>query len=278
MTYNNLHELVDTFTDTKTHEEVAEIIYAHSTNKIDVREVALENQSFDKVEKMLDLGCGFGFFTRSLLNKVNDVTSILGVDRCLDYQYAYLNSCKTAKMLGAFDGNGVKNLHRHPDNSFDFIICSYALYFFPDIIGEIARLLKPNGTFVTITHSINHLTQLINFIKEILRERGLYDRDLLPYEKLIRNFSDDKGIALLSKSFKNVEEKDYKSALVFEKGDEQNLEKYLRFKQPFYMPNALKKHSDIYDEIISKLCSNLEKGNTFRVTKDDSIYICRNPL
>lgn len=278
MIYNNLHELVDTFTDTITHEEVAEIIYTHSTNKIDVREAALENLSFEGVEKMLDLGCGFGFFTRSLLNKVNPSTSIVGVDRCPKYQKAYLNSCKTARIQGAFDGSGVENLYRHPDKTYDFIICSYALYFFPDIIGEIARILKPNGTFVTITHSINHLTQLIHFIKEILKEQELYHQELLPYENLIRNFSDHNGISLLSKSFKEVEELDYKSALVFEKRDVQNLEKYLWFKQPFYMPKALKKQTDIYNEIISRLCSKLEGGNTIRITKDDSIYICKNPF
>lgn len=278
MIYNNLHELVDTFCDTITHEEVAEIIYAHSTNKLDVREAALEKQSFEGVEKMLDLGCGFGFFTRALKNRVNPNTSIVGVDRCPRYQDPYLNSCKTANIQGVFDGGGVKNLHQHPDNTYDFIICSYAMYFFPDIIAEISRILKPNGTFVTITHSINHLTQLIKFIKETLDEQGLHQHELLPYENLIRNFSDHNGIRLLSESFKDVEEHDYKSTLIFKNGDFHNLEKYLRFKQPFYMPEALKNHSEIYDKIISRLCSKLEGGKTISVTKDDSIYICKNPF
>lgn len=277
MSYN-LHDLVETFTDTKTHEEVADIIYAHSTNKIDVREAALENQSFDSVNSMLDLGCGFGFFTRSLKNKLNSNVSILGIDRCSEYKRAYLNSCNIAGINGNFDGNGVKNLSQHKDQSFDAIICSYAMYFFPEIIPEISRLLKPNGTFITITHSLNHLTELISFIKKTFKELGLYYSDLLPYEKLIRNFTDENGIGLLSKSFEDIEEKDYKSSLVFEKGDEQNLTKYLRFKQPFYIPDAAKKLPEIYENIISELSNKLTEGNTFRITKDDTIYICKNPF
>lgn len=278
MSYNNLHDLIETFTDTKTHEEVADIIYAHSTNKLDVREAALANFSFENVKNILELGCGFGFFTRALKDKINSDVSILGIDRCPDYQRAYLNSCNMAGIQGNFEGDGVKNLHKINDNSYGFIICSYAMYFFPDVIPEISRILKPGGTFITITHSLNHLSELISFIKKIFKEQGLYYPDLLPYEKLIRNFTDENGIRLLSKSFENIEEKDYKSSLVFVKGDEENLAKYLRFKQPFYIPDAAKKLPEVYTNIISELCNKLVEGNTFRITKDDTIYICNNPL
>ena len=165
----NKQDLVETFTDTKMHETVAGIIYKQSTNKLDVRAVALDGLQFQNAKTILDLGCGFGFFTRSLKDRVNTEANILGIDQCADYQNAYHNSSVIAGLKGDFKGAGAEYLHDLPSNSFDLIICSYALYFFPEIIPQISRILEPTGIFVTITHSDNHLFELFSLVKNAFK-------------------------------------------------------------------------------------------------------------
>lgn len=272
----NQQSLVETFTDTKMHEAVAEIIYSHSTNKLDVRTAALNGLQLQDAKTILDLGCGFGFFTRSIKGRINQKAKILGIDKCSNYNDPYLKSCDIAGLDGDFIGAGADYLEDLPSNSYDLIICSYALYFFPDIISQIARILNNDGMFITITHSSNHLFELFSFVKNTYNKQKNKITEYLPYEELIRNFNNENGNKLLSSYFGLVKEKDYCSALIFEKDDDENLKKYLEFKRPFYVPDF--SENIIYDSIIESLCSNLRSGNSFKITKDDTIYICFKPL
>lgn len=274
----NQESLVNTFTDTKMHEIVAGIIYAHATNKIDVRSVALEGLDFNGDKTILDLGCGFGFFTRSLKGRVSKNSNIMGVDRCAGYDKAFYHSCSIAGVKGNFKGIGAEYLHDIPTNFFDHIICSYALYFFPDVISQISRILKSNGFFVTITHSAQHLFELFSYVKKAFYAQKIIIPECLPYEKLIGNFNDKNGYELLSPYFGFVEEKKYSSSLIFKMGDEENFKKYLKFKQPFYVPAHSTKGNIYYDRIIERLCDGLRSGKPFRITKDDTIYVCYKPL
>ena len=273
----NQQSLVATFTNTKLHETVAGIIYAHSTNKKDVRAKALDGLQLQDVHSILDLGCGFGFFTRSLKGRINKDAKIMGIDQCADYQDAYLNSCTIAGIEGRFKGAGAETIDELDSNSFDLIICSYAMYFFPEIIPQIYRILKPDGIFVTITHSSHHLLELFSYIKKAFKAKQIKIPKCLPYEKLMSNFNNISGGRLLGLYFKQIRERDYCSSLVFKEGDAEYLEKYLKFKRPFYVPESASDGNVIYDEIIEHLCSGLTSGIPFKITKDDTIYICNKP-
>ena len=273
----NLTNMMNTFSDTKMHETVAEIIYSHSTNKLDVREAALEGLQFESANLLVDLGCGFGFFTRALKGKLKTGARITGIDQCADYQSPYLESCKLAGVKGNFIASGINALKEIQTNSVDFIICSYAMYFFPEIIPEISRILKPEGTFVTITHSINHLNELFFCIKKTFDELDIQYPEYLPYELLIRNFSDENGLRLLSPYFDHIHEKEYRSSLVFNNGDDNSFRKYLQFKQPFYTPDTMKNDPTVFHKIITNLCSKLNTEDAIKITKDDTIFVCTNP-
>ena len=78
---NYKNTLAKVFCNTDLHQNVADIIYKHSTNKLDVRAAALDGVSLKSCKEILDLGCAFGFFTRSLKDRVDPDASILGIDQ-----------------------------------------------------------------------------------------------------------------------------------------------------------------------------------------------------
>ncbi|NQU33454.1 MAG: class I SAM-dependent methyltransferase [Bacteroidetes bacterium] len=269
--------LANIFTNTKLHQAVADIILKHSTNKVGIMDTALKGLSFDNVETALDVGCGFGLFTRSMKGILKSGTSMLGIDRCNGNRLAYLESCKTADLNGSFDNSGVDILKSIAPNTFDLVLCSFALYFFTDYIPQISRVLKPTGTFLVITHSSNHLCELFSFFKKAYKKFGFEIPTCLPYEKLINNFNDNNGTRLLDPYFSTIQKKYYHSSLIFDKKDFNDLEKYFQFKQPFYLPGNMDEKNFIFNKIIDGLRQDLTSSKTFNVTKDDIIFRCRKP-
>ena len=274
----NQHKLAEIFTDTLHHKTIAGIVRAHSTNKLDIRDVALDNLQLQSNGLTLDIGCGFGFFTSALKGRLDPGSNIWGIDLCTKYSTSYLESCKMAGLQGNFSGLDEKMMNTIPANSVDLVICSYALYFFPALIPEISRILKPSGLFVIITHSKNHLQEIITFLKETFDILGIQKPDTFPCQTLINNFNNNNGYQLLSPWFGRVEEKEYDNLLHFEISDLENLEEYLRFKKPYYIPDYLDNKNMILNKLVSRVHEHLQSGSTFSITKDDTIYICKEPL
>ncbi len=269
--------LAEVFTDARKHREVAEIIGKHSTNNLDVRSVALEGLDLTSCRTVLDLGCGFGFFTRYMKGRLHPDAVITGIDRCKAYRDFYLESCEIAGIKGNFNGFGVESLVKIPDNTYDLVICSYAMYFFPWAVPDIARILKPDGLFVTITHSVNHLSELVSYVRNTCLKYGHEIPDQLPYEELIRNFSDRNAMDLLAPYFWEINEHEYQSTLLFGNNDGKDFETYFRFKKDFYIADTTSKCDDVFEMVIRRLMKDFESGIPFRITKDDTIYSCRLP-
>lgn len=271
-------KLAKIFTDTLHHKIVAAIIRAHSINKLDVRNFALDGLQLEDSRYALDLGCGFGFFTSALNGRLIPGANIIGIDLCAMYKTAYIASCKKAGLKGKFFSLTNKSIKSIPENSIDLVICSYALYFFPEIIPEISRILKPSGVFVIITHSKNHLTEIIDFLNKTINSLGMQKPNSLPCQNLIDNFNNVNGYSLLSPWFGWVAEKKYQNTLCFEISDFKDIEKYFRFKQPYYIPDYLDNKNMIFDKMINSLREHLQSGKSFRITKDDTIFVCKVPL
>jgi demethylmenaquinone methyltransferase/2-methoxy-6-polyprenyl-1,4-benzoquinol methylase len=124
--------------------------------------LALELRSGDRV---LDVACGTGLNFPHLRELVRERGQVVGVDlspRMLDI---------ARRLIAA---RGWKNVETReadaaqlpfPDESFDQVICSFALNIIPDYvraIGEAKRVLVPGGRFVSLEmqlglHSLAHI-------------------------------------------------------------------------------------------------------------------------
>lgn len=266
------------FADTLMHKTVRDIIEYYSTNKLDIRAFALNDLTLQSGNNILDLGCGFGFFTRSLKGKIPINATVLGIDRIPEYRSLFLETCGDIGIKGEFDGSGIDSVQSLPSNAYDLILCSYAIYFFPEIVPEVARILKPEGIFVMITHSDGHAKECIDLLKETFLQSEIQPPASFPHEVLIARFDNKNGHNLLSQWFSEITEKAYTSSLLFNKGDFDDLKLYFEFKKPYYLPKIDDVGNMIFKTAISKIETNLQKGIPYRITKNDTIFVCRNPL
>ena len=133
------NKLAEVFRDVHTHKEVAGIIIRHLTSKRDVRYEALKTLNLRNSRNILDLGCGFGFFTRALKGKIPAGSRVTGIDRYPEYQQLYLESCEETGIPGNFLGDGVCSIREIPDNTIDLVICSYAMNFLNPCFHEVIR-------------------------------------------------------------------------------------------------------------------------------------------
>jgi len=266
--------LVEAFEDAATHARVAAIIRQHLTNEEDIRTFALSGLDLSKTDQIMDLGCGFGYFTRGLVNRVEPNAKILGIDTHPEYRNMYLEACDYAGLMGDFSGKGISCIRQLPSNSYPLIICSFALYYFPDFIGEITRTIRKDGVFIAITHARNHLKEFKSMLKEIFAEQGITSYGKLPYEKVIRNFSDENGQKLMNEWFNKIKCNRFSNELVFRKGDEQAFEQYYRFKYPFFLPEQHKYKAMLFNLVLDRVKREISQKGEFRISKEDVIYIC----
>jgi len=207
------------FDNVQAHLRIADLIQRFSTNKHDVHRTALEGMDLMECRQILDLGCAFGSFTDKLKGRVSHEAVATGVDVIGTYEPLFLAACRRAGIHGRFFPTGTSILKTFADRSFDLILCSYALYFFPEVIPEIARILHKKGAFVAITHHRQNAGEMIELIKRILDTMGLsHERDL-PLEHIIGRFSSENGEALLQPWFGRIKVIDFPNKLVFPKQD-----------------------------------------------------------
>lgn len=265
------------FRDARTHQHISGIISRHLDTDVDIRDQALDGLDLSFAKNILDLGCGFGFFTEALRNRVHPDAMITGIDRFPEYEWFYFQASSRAGIKADFKSNGIDIIKELPAASYDLVICSYALYFFPQYIHEIARLLRPEGTFVTITHAMPHMGEFCAYVRGILKENGLIVTIDLPYESLIANFSDQNGKKLLSESFADIRTIHYKAGLKFGPGDQEALIDYFNFKHHFFIPQVIDPEDKLHRRVVRRLRNDLKAEREMRVSKNDVIFVCSTP-
>jgi len=266
------------FKDAKRHKEIAQIVSRYLRNKTDIREQAFDNLYLSHARDILDLGCGFGFFTEALKDKVHSEAKVTGIDRFPEYEWFYFQSCEKAGIKADFRSNGSELVNKFEDNSFDLILCSYALYFFPEVIPQLSRLLRKKGTLIAITHSVPHMLEFTTYIRNILKENGLILTIDMPYETLISGFSNLNGKAELQKYFNEVEAKDYIASLYFGRNDHEDLASYFNFKHSFFIPEIIDPDDKLHNIVRARIKKDLLARNGLEIGKNDIIFVCTQPI
>lgn len=266
------------FRDVQKHQRIETLIRQFSSNKGDIRLTALNQTDLTNCRDVLELGCAFGSFTEALKGRLHPGATITGLDIVAEYEPFFLEACRRAGYPGKFSSAGVHSVKKYPDRSFDLIICSFALYFFVEMIPEIARVLKKDGTFITITHDQCNMQELIHITRNTLKEHHLLaDNHLLPIEVIVQQFSAENGETLLRPYFGQVRKLNFKNSLVFQPWDIYFFIDYYQFKSPFFLVGTDAENNNIVNKLLHKLQDIGAQNKVITMCKDDAIFICSHP-
>ncbi len=261
------------------HRHIEQLIRRFSSNKKDIRVEALNPVDVSSSRRVLELGCAFGAFTEALKGRLHPEASIEGLDMIAEYKPFFLEACRRAGYPGVFSAQGIDSLNRRPGASYDLILCSYALYFFVEMIPEIARLLKQSGIFVTITHDLCNMQELIHITRKTLKDQGLLENhQMLPVEMITRRFSSENGQAALQPYFGDIQKLDFRNTLVFQPWDIYFFVDYFQFKSPFFLTGTGARGEATINKLLHQLQDMSAGRKVISMCKDDAIFICSNPV
>jgi ADP-ribose pyrophosphatase YjhB (NUDIX family)/SAM-dependent methyltransferase len=275
-------EIEKSFQDLDLHQAVSCIVYGHSTNRQDIRDFALGSVDFSRVKNILDLGCGFGFSTLGFHGKLQGPTHIVGIDIQDTYQKPFLQTCSSIGAIGEFHASDVGELATYPPHSFDLVFSCFSLYFFPNVVRDIARVLTDDGTFVAVTHSEQTLKELIRHIPPTLESLGLGVPELLSIQKLLRTFSCESGADLLQPYFREIRREVFHNTLRFHPDEMPHLQVYLGMKKHLLLKEVCEVSPDsvgaVLNQLMAALTAEARVRGAIEFNKDDAVFLCRKPV
>jgi SAM-dependent methyltransferase len=266
-----------TYEEVEWHRRSREIIQRFALNQKDIRDAALEGLDMKDVHKVLDLGCGYGFFIERLSGKVSPDAHITGIDVIdKNNREPFENTIRNMGYTGTFIQGNADLIRDMEDSSFDLVIASYSLYFFPHLIPEVARILRRNGLFIAVTHSVHSLQELMRFVPVCMEQAGMKPPDDLMMHKLFQSFSLENGGSQLSLNFEKVERIPYRNSLLFPLDHFNDFAEYIRNKKHLLFKEASETCPPKVDEV-SDICTRTlhEQARIhgkILINKDDGIF------
>jgi hypothetical protein len=147
------------------------------------------------------------------------------------------------------------------------------------MIPEIARILKKDGVFITITHSREDMREIVKIVKKILRQNNsLDDHQFLPIEIIFDQFSAENGETILNPYFNRIQIIDFKNTLIFKPHEIDQFMDYFQFKKSFFLTGTEAHKKTVINELMRELQDAAMKNNLVSMCKDDRIFICSEPL
>jgi ubiquinone/menaquinone biosynthesis C-methylase UbiE len=108
-------------------------------------------------DRVLDIGCGPGYFVRMLADAVGPEGSVVGIDAAPE-MIEYANSKARSLKNCRFESGAAESL-AFPDASFDVVASSLMMHHVPgelqlEAVREMRRVLRPGGTLVLADFTI----------------------------------------------------------------------------------------------------------------------------
>jgi len=272
-----------TYEEVDWHRRTRSIIQEYALNTEDIRDAALTGLDLSQASDVLDLGCGYGFFTERLKGRLNTKAKIIGID-VVDKSNSetFMKMVTDMGYTGTFIQDSADIIVDFGDASFDLVIASYSLYFFPHLIAQIARILRSSGIFIAVTHSMNSLQEVTRFIPLSMKAVGLIPPDELKINRLFKVFSLEEGALQLMPHFEKVERILYENSLIFPFDRFDEFVEYLDTKKHL----IFKEVSEMYPLLVEDVAASFNRSlfdyarlfGRVLITKDDGIFRCLLPV
>lgn len=273
--------LDNTFGRVKLHQRIGKIILEQSTNPNPLSSIVYKGISFPDKIKLADIGCGYGRCINYLNEIVTKDSKYIGIDPLESNRITFINYIKKANFNGKYICGNADRISEFPDNYFDLILCNYSLYFFIDTLPTIAKKLKSDGLFITITHSTNSLKELLRDLQTALNLKNEPTWNELGSEQVLDNFNAENGFELLQPYFNDIEKIEYRNTLEFYNSDIDKLFDLLEFKKTSLIHGTnyadFIKTKEFDDKLRNTITAKINKIGKYVLNKDDAIFRCRIP-
>lgn len=272
-----------TYEELTWHRRSKDIIQEYALNLRDIRMVALEGIDLHASTEVLDLGCGYGFFTEMLKGRLKPGARVMGID-VVDHsnRQTFIDTVTLMGCRASFIQGSADIIRDMADAAVDLVIASYSLYFFPHLIPEISRVLRSGGVFIAVTHSKYSLQELTSFVPFSMKTAGLDVPGELRINRLFRSFSSEDGLGQLDPYFRDVERIIYENALVFPLDRFDACIDYLDTKKHLLLKEVADAQPAKFDVVLAVLVKSLfdhaRAHGKVLITKDDGIFRCRLPV
>ncbi|HDP25625.1 MAG TPA: class I SAM-dependent methyltransferase [Deltaproteobacteria bacterium] len=280
MTHLYSHEDIrSTYEPIDDHRQTSQLIQRYAANARDIREVALEGLRLTGYTRVIDLGCGYGFFTEKLRDRLAPSATIVGVDVVNAANRQSFEETVSALGYGVEYIHGSADLITEMDDAcWDLVVASYSLYFFPHLIPQISRILRPGGIFIALTHSRHSLKEAISLVPGCMKISGLDPPGELRINRLFEAFSLEGGYEQLRGHFARIERIVYENTLTFPHDQIRDCIKYFDKKRHLIFKEVMEAYPYKVEEVLSRFNRAISEQSQINgkvtITKDDAVFRC----
>ena len=247
-------------------------IYQYQQPPIDLTGWALEQIAWRGDECVLDVGCGPGQYLRRLAQQPGLQLIALDLSRGMLADLA--RAWDAAAPLPRRAVADVQALPL-PDASLDVALAMHMLYHVPDIeraARELRRVLRPGGTLLAVTNSVEHLAEFSALMTEAVT--ALTDASSERFPRWGSRFRLENGAALLQSGFERVERHDSISELLIPHVDPilAYVESTRSTSEPMLPQGAT--WSAFTSEVGRRVAAAIGERGVFRVRTHTGVFVC----